>query len=404
MQLENIEVENGENFSSSKFNWALFFGAVFFFMANLFASITIFPAYSLAIGSSHFQAGAQNTVFAISAVALRIYLGPQMDRKGPKQFMLIGVFTFVTAPLLLLLNSGYTMLIAVRLYHSLGLAVVLPGISALVAEMSPTGKIGTYLGSTRIFINIGMLTGPPGAILLINNYGYSHWFVVSALISLISLFLLSSVKTPCGLHDSVKIAGTWKQIIKALREKEIYPIITAIAIFSFSYSAVLSFAKVYIESTLPGAEAAYFFLILGLIGIFTSLGAGALSDRIGREFVAWPMLIILGLGVIVFALLPRWEVFLIISALLLGAGIQGSNLIFGAWLIDVAKPKLRSTTISIQENTIDICFALGAITFGLAAQKQVLSSAFMTAGIITILAVIPLTRGKLPQCKKHGKN
>jgi predicted MFS family arabinose efflux permease len=394
MQSINEQINHSPDFSCSSLNWALFFGAVLFFMANLFASIATFPSYSLAIGSTPFQAGVQNTAFAISAVGLRIYFGPQMDRNGPKKLMLIGIFTFVASPLLLLSSSSYSMLVAVRIFHSLGLAVVLPGISALVAEMAPAGRIGAYLGSTRIFFNVGMLTGPSAAILLINNYGYGHWFVVSSITSLASLLCLAAVKTPSRLHSMAQISGTWKQMHSALSVKEIYPIIAAIAIFSFSYSAVISFANVYLESASPGAAAAYFFVILGLAGIITCIIAGSLSDRIGRERVAWPMLVILGMGVTVFALLPRWEVLLIVSALLLGVGIQGSSLIFGAWLIDIARPELRSTTISIQENMIDICFALGAITFGLAAQGPGLGSAFMAAGIITMIAVIPLVRLK----------
>jgi len=394
MQLINEKNGHSPDFSCNSLNWALFFGAVLFFMANLFASIAIFPSYSLAIGSTPFQAGVQNTVFAATAVGLRIYFGPQMDRNGPKQLMLVGIFTFVTAPFLLLLSPGYIMLVVVRIYHSLGLAVVLPGISALVAEMAPAGRIGSYLGSTRIFFNIGMLTGPSAAILMINNYGYSHWFVISAIISLAALLCLAAVRTPSRLHGAAQISGTWNQMFKALSVKEIYPIIAAIAIFSFSYSAVISFANVYIESASPGAAAAYFFVILGVAGILTCITAGSLSDRIGRERMAWPMLIILGVGVTVFALLPRWEVLLIVSALLLGVGIQGSSLMFSAWLIDIARPDLRSTTISIQENMIDICFALGSITFGLAAQGPGLGSAFMAAGIITMIVVIPLSRVK----------
>ena len=394
MQIINEPGNHSLDFACSSLNWALLFGAVLFFMANLFAAIAIFPSYSLAIGSTPFQAGAQNTVFAMSGVLLRVYFGPQMDRNGPKQLMLIGIFTFVTSPLLLLLSSSYSMLVVVRIYHSLGLAVVLPGVSALVAEMAPAGRIGTYLGSTRIFINIGILTGPSAAILLINKYGHSYWFVASAIISLAAFLCLAAVKTPSRLHGTAQISGTWSQMFKALSVKEIYPIIAAIAVFSLTYSAVISFANVYIEATSPGAAAAYFFIILGVAGIITCIVAGSLSDRIGRERLAWPMLIILGMGVTVFALLPRWEVLLIISALLLGVGIQGSSLMFGAWLIDIARPELRSTTISIQENMIDLCFALGAITFGLAAQGPGLGSAFMTAGIITMLVVIPLSRAK----------
>ena len=72
MQLINEQGEHSPDFSCSSLNWALFLGAVLFFMANLFASIAIFPSYSLAIGSTPFQAGVQNTVFAVSAVGLRI--------------------------------------------------------------------------------------------------------------------------------------------------------------------------------------------------------------------------------------------------------------------------------------------------------------------------------------------
>lgn len=100
-------------------------------MANLFAAIATYPAYTLAIGSSPFQAGLQNTIFAISAVLIRFYLGPLMDRYGAKPSMLLGTFTFATAPILLLLSPSYSLLVSARIYQSLGPAVFLPGKYAL---------------------------------------------------------------------------------------------------------------------------------------------------------------------------------------------------------------------------------------------------------------------------------
>lgn len=92
MQPEDLKIKENKTAAGGWINWILFYGFVFFFMGNLFAAIAVFPAYSLSIGSTPFQAGLQNTIFALSSVAMRFFLGPVMDRKGPKLLMLIGIF------------------------------------------------------------------------------------------------------------------------------------------------------------------------------------------------------------------------------------------------------------------------------------------------------------------------
>lgn len=372
--------------------WFLFFGSVFFFMANLFASMSIYPTYSLSIGSSPFQAGLQNTLFSLTAVLLRFYLGPVIDQKGAKPLMLLGAFTFATAPLLLLVGSSYGMLIAARIYQSVGLAVYLPGMYALTAQMAPAYRIGTYLGTLRIFFNLGLLSGPAVSFLLIENTGYTSWFLLCSFTSLIALLLLSVVKAPPLILSSKKAAGTLTSYLKALSVKQIYPILGGIAIFSITYSAAVSFSGVYIDSINPDGKAALFFAVFGASGIAACFGVGALSDYFGRQKTAWPMLIIMGIGITLLYLLPELPYLLLICAVALGIGIQGSSLVFAAWLIEISKPELRATTISLQENSLDIFFALGALVFGLAAQGPGLGLAFLVTGIVTVIAVFPLGR------------
>ena len=371
-------------------SWSLLFTAVFFFMVNLFASIALFPAYSLYIGSTPFQAGLQSTAFAVAAVLLRIIFGPMIDRYGPKPLMLLGAFTFATAPLLLIASQSYSVLLAARVYQAMGLAVVLPGISALTAEMAPEGRIGTYLGSVRIFMNLAVLAGPAGAFFIIESFGYRQWFFASILIGSISMILLLGVSSSGKKQNYHLTGGSLKQFVRALENVRVYPLIGAIALFSFTYGAILSFAAVHIEKTAPSAEAPLFFVFLGFSGIVASLAAGALSDRFGRRTVAWPLLALLGVGSALFYLIPQWNILILVCAVLFGVGIQGSSLVFAAWLIDTASTDLRATTISLQENTIDICFALSALSFGLAAQGPGLGFAFLLAGTITVLLVFPL--------------
>lgn len=395
MEIHDRKINKNIQSTYSRGNWAMFYLATFLFMGNLFAAIAIFPAYSLAIGSSAFQAGLQSTAFALAAVLLRFFLGPLLDKQGPKPLMLIGIFTFATAPLLIILSPTYSMLLAMRIYQALGLAVVLPGISTLVAGMAPAARIGTYLGTTRIFFNLGLLAGPSVAFTLIENIGYNSWFVVSAITSAIALAALATVKTPPVPSIAELTSGSLNQIKKAFKVKAIYPIIGGIAVYSFTYSAVISFAAVHIDTSSYKGEAPLFFVVLGLAGIAACLGAGALSDHFGRRQVGWPMLAILGTGAALFYFLPLWPALLIICAIILGIGMQGASLVLTAWLIDVSEPSLRATTISIQENTIDIFFALGALSFGMAAGGPGLGTAFLVAGVLTVFLIVPLNKASV---------
>ncbi|MBW6463531.1 MAG: MFS transporter [Firmicutes bacterium] len=395
MQLNNPDLNQNISIDYSWGNWALFYLATFLFMANLFAAVAIYPAYSLDIGSSAFQAGLQSTIFALASVLFRFFLGPRLDRQGPKPLMLVGIFTFATSPLLLIMSPTYTMLISMRLYQALGLAVVLPGISTLAAGMAPTGRIGAYLGTTRIFFNLGLLAGPSAALTLIEGVSYNSWFIVSATSSAIALAAMAAVKTPPVPSVAEIATGSLNQIKKVFKVKQIYPVIGGIAVYSFTYSAVISFAAVHIESSSHRGDGPLFFVILGVAGIASCLGAGVLSDRFGRRQVGWPMLAVLGTGAALFYFLPSWPALVIICAIILGIGIQGTSLVLTAWLIDLSKPSHRATTISVQENTIDIFFALGALSFGMAAEGPGLGTAFLAAGIMTVVLIIPLNKASL---------
>ncbi len=392
MQTDINQNQQSGQFHSKPLNWVLFFGSVFFFTSNLFASISILPGYSLELGSTPFLAGLQNTVFSATAVLLRFIFGPIMDQKGPKPLMLIGVFAFATTPLLIYLSPTYPMLLAARVYQSIGLAVYLPGISTLASEMAPPEKIGTCLGTSRIFINLGLLAGPSAALFIVGAFDFETWLAISAVTSVISFLLLYGVKIPDVSYRTVAVAGSLSQIKKVLTEKLIYPVIGGILLYAFIYSGVVSFAAVHIESAAPNSQAPYFFVILGVAGIAGCLGAGALSDIFSRQKLAWPLLLFLGLGATAFSMIYLSPFLIIICAVILGLGIQGSSLVFAAWLIELSKPELRATTMSMQENSIDIMFAIGALVFGLAAQGPGLVSAFMVVGIFTIAAVIPLAR------------
>lgn len=385
--------------SVNKLNWALLFAAAFLFYVNLFVSITVLPQYAMAIGSTPFQSGLQNTLFFVTAVILRFYSGPYADRRGRKPPLLLGAFVFATTPLLLLASSTVWMLILARVYQAIGLATFLQSGSSLVADMAPEGKRGSYLGAYRLLVVLSVLFGPPAALSLVERSSFQVCFIGCSLIGFAALLMLCMVKTPpLPPGETLTSAGS---VSIVLRNRRVWPLLSGIALASVSYSALLTYVILYISGASRIANPGVYFLYFGLAGIAANVCAGYLSDRFGRAAVAWPALILLGLGNLALAFVHTAPTLVIISSVLAGIGVYGSMLVLIAWLIDVVDGKQRATALSLQENTIDLSFAVGTLFFGLAGSHFGFQTAFTAAGFLVITPAILLllnkSRGQAPE-------
>lgn len=373
-------------------NWFFFYTFTFFFIINTYIALSMFPAFSLSIGASPFQAGLQNTVLLISAVSLRFIFGPILDKYSPKPLILFAMAAYAAANIVLVFFPVYKVLLAVRVVQGLGFAVVLPGISSLVAQMAPPGKLGSYLGTTRMFYNLGLLTGPSAALYIIEQSGYSSMFITSSISLAVSILALILVQTPTVSkvqRERVSLAAQFK---KAVKIPKVPLIISGIAVFAFTYSPIISFSAIYVETSVPSANAPLFFAILGFTGMLACAWVGRLTDRLGSHVVTWPLLAFMGLGAVIFSFIPGRPVLVYASAIIFGLSIQGASLALAKWLIDISKPGIQATLLSLQENMIDLFFALSAFVFGAAAGGIGLKTAFLGAGILTLVLVVPLIK------------
>ena len=378
--------------TASNANWALLFGAAFFFYVNLFVSIAVFPQYALQIGATPFQSGLQSTLFFLTAVILRFYCGPYADRRGRKAPLLLGAFVFATTPLLPIISGSITMLILARVYQAVGLATFLQSGSSLVADMAPPDKRGRYLGAYRLLVVLSVLAGPPAALSLIESAGFRIGFMGSAAVGLAAFLMLIFIKTPpLPPGEILSSAGT---VSLVLRNRRIRPLLAGIALASVSYSALLAYAALHISGSGTSFNPGSYFLYFGLAGIAANLGAGVFSDRFGRAAAAWPALMLLGAGNLLLAFIQFSPALVILSSVLAGVGLYAAMVVLIAWLIDTVEEQLRATVLSLQENTIDLSFAAGTLFFGLAAGRYGFQASFAAVGILLIIPAALLLYSK----------
>jgi predicted MFS family arabinose efflux permease len=204
------------------------------------------------------------------------------------------------------------------------------------------------------------------------------------------VLMLKTAPYPPG--EALTPAGS---IASVLRNRQVRPLLLGIALASISYSSLLTFVVIYISNITSISNPGSYFLYFGLAGIAANLCAGYLSDRLGRSAVAWPALILLGLGNLALAFAPIAPVLVLISSVLAGIGVYGSMLVLIAWLIDTVGENVRATVLSLQENTIDLSFAAGTLFFGMAGSRFGFQAAFAAAGAMLLApALLLLAAGK----------
>ena len=367
-----------QSYYKSKLNFLLFLIVAFFTLVIFFAYFTILPHYVLVLGGSEFQSGLQSTLFFMLAVALRFYFGPLADEKGIRLTLLLSIIVFATASLFFLWSANIWSLLAARLYQAIGVAAFFPSGSSLVAAIAPADRTGTYIGTYRLSMSAAIMVGPFLAEAIIASRGYSAFFLSSFYLGAVALLLAFFVKTPPA--NNLAKANYISKIMDICKDRGLWPPYQGIALSALSFGILLTFTSLFIARTTQVSNHGIYYTIFSLSGLVVNLGAGHLSDRLGRPAVLYPSLMILGLGMSILYFLPGRPAIIIISGLIAGAGYAGSMSVGAAWIVDSVDTKTKTTALAMQENVIDLSVGLGSFIFGAITAWVGMGSSFFLSG------------------------
>lgn len=367
-------------------NFFLIFCGAFLVFVNFYTAVTVLPLYITELGGSEFDAGLQNTLFFLASIILRFYFGPLTDRKGRKIPLMVGAFVFCTAPLLFLISSNLWSLTLARIYQAIGIAAFFSSGGTLVADMAPTERLGLFMGIFRLMFTLALLSGPSIALLVIDKYNFTIWFIISFLIGLLALGLISLIKTPAWSRNTENASSSsFKAIVK---DSVVWPIYGGIALTSLGYGVIVTFVVLYISKFTQITNPGIYFTYLSLAGIVANLSAGYLSDRFGRPTIVWPAVILLGIGIALLFYLPGAPLILMLSSIIVGLGVFGGLAALIIWLVDVTDKENRGTVLALQESTIDLAFGMGSFVFGVSSGWIGIRISFLGLGLGVLLLAL----------------
>ena len=349
--------------------------STFTLFASFYFLLITLPIYIEKIGGTESEIGLIIGVFTISAVALRPFIGQEVDRRGRKIILISGILVFFISMLLYDYTKSVTTLLLLRVFHGVGWGAATTAATTLIADIAPPRRRGEAMGVFGMASNVAMAIGPALSIILLQAYDFSILFSIGAGISLVSLLLAFPISETMVKHPKTPLFSREALFPSAL-----------MFIVSLTYGSIVSFLSLF--ALKQGiANPGVFFSVFAVTLILVRALAGKLSDIKGRKFVIIPGMILIAAGLWILSTASLLENFLA-AALLYGLGFGLVHPSLMAFLVDRVSETGRGAAMGTFTASFDLGIGTGSILLGLVLQYYGFQVIYTLGGLIVLIGAI----------------
>ena len=300
--------------------------ATLFFYLSFYLILPVMPLYVTSLGGSSLQLGLIIGLFASVAMLVRPPAGWFIDTRGCRLVLLAGMAVFLLASLGYVIVRSVEGILALRVFHGLGMGLFPTAATVLVAELAPLARRGEAMGWFGIANSAGLIVGPALGPAIAGRVGYPTLFLLAA--SVAALGLVCLLLTP-GPRRAPTQASRLPRPRDLFCRDALLP--SGILLFLYiPYGAMVAFIPV-IAVARGLANPGLYYTVFAVAMLLVRARAGRLSDRLGRAAVILPGMLLASVGYLVLGLTSG------VVGVLVGGAIYGLS--FG-----IVQPALMALT------------------------------------------------------------
>ena len=265
---------------------------------------------------------------------------------------------------------------------------------ALVADISTDQNRGGNFGLMKAMDNLGAVCGIVICLLLFEHIGFTKLFLIAALPSLVSAFLIYKyIKEDKSSDKKLFAAFTMKDLDTNFK---LFLILNSVfTLGAFSYSFLLIFAGK------TGFKATYlpvFYLIITVTAAIFSLPMGKLSDKIGRKKLMYLAFILWAAICVSFILSTH---FMVVFAVFFLYGLHKAALetVQKTYTSELCPDCFRATGLGVFQMAIGICALPASLIAGFLWDKINMQAPFYLSLALSLIACFLLLFVKEIDCK-----
>lgn len=351
---------------------------------SMYLLTSVVPLYLAVSGSGGIGAGLSTGAMMLSAVATELVVPRMLARWGYRVVLGLGLTLLGAPSLVLLFTSSLPIVLAVCVVRGAGLAILVVGAVALVAEVTPARRRGEAFGVYGLAVGLPAVIGLPLGVYLTKLIGFDALFVLAAAASLAGLVTLGAMpSSPSVEEQHVKVLG-------GLRG-------SGLLMPAFVFAAVTVAAGISV-TFLPLAVAADKHSMIAtalLIQAAAAPGArwlaGRYGDRVGPAKLLVPALVLsaLGAGALIMIGSP---VAILIGSALFGTGFGAAQNLTLTLMYNRVDRSRYGQVSALWNLAYDGGWGIGAIVFGAVVAGTGYPVAFGLTALVVAIAVVPAVR------------
>ena len=337
------------------------------------------------LGGSALDAGLAMTYFQIGTILCRPFAGRLIDGLDKRIILLISSALFFVIMGLFNLTTSLQTIFVLRGLHGAIFALGTTVMAALAVVVLPASRKGEGINMFAVFSNIAMVLGPAVGLYALQAYGSSALYMFLTIMTALAFVLSNVIRLPKELaKPKQKTSKGWS--ISQFIEKRSLPWALMGLFIGFTYSGVLVFIPIELNSMGAGVWGSVFFALFALMIIISRPVVGKVYARYGSRFVIYPGvgLFIVGLAILGVVSTP---VGIICTAPLLGLGYGAAQPAFQALAVQSAPIERAGVSTATYFLALDIAVGAGSVILALIANALGYQYLYQITSLIMIIAL-----------------
>ena len=389
-------ISSQEKFSPDRnIVWYLFLLGFFAIFSTTISKNPVLSLFSQALGADDAVIGLIAAVSPLAGILFSFPVGVLSDNSGRRKLLIVSGVVFLSAPLCYLFITDPVWLIPVRFFHGTATAILVPVISAVIAERFPDTK-GAILGQFSSATLTGRTIAPVIGGIIISYFVFWPGLTAYRIVYLVAAFAAVPVLILTLMYRDDRTALPGLVPLSRFRESFAtffsHARLRATALVDmatyFAFGAFETFLPLVLASQgITAVQTGIIFAVQVLIIAGTKPFFGNLADRFDKRIQIAAGLVILGCSVAVIPLVSSFTLFLLVSATL-GIGMSLSTAATSAYVADIAHKEQIGASMGALSSTMDIGHSAGPLITGIIITAVGYTTGFLVSFLLAITVTV----------------
>ncbi|PZT55933.1 MFS transporter [Paenibacillus silvae] len=351
-----------------------------------------------------FQVSLFTCLFALSAIAARLYSAKALEKGLRNAMIYIGLSVALLATLGYYFAAGIAVLLLLRMLFGVGFGMSSTAFPTMASDIVPVKRMGEGMGYFGLSTSLAMSMGPIIGVTLLQGAGFVTLMVCTAAVIAViyplsySLTRKKAARTKQAAEPAAVIVSGAPSAASAaagktaFNRKLILPSVLN-GLLSITYGGLVGFIVLFGKEA-HLANPALFFLFNAMAVLVVRPFAGRIYDSKGPKALLIPGAVCIALGLVILSTASTMPV-LFAAAFMYGIGYGSMQSSLQTWMIQVVSPAQRGMANGMFLNTLDLGIATGALLLGSIASLTSYTEMYRYSILFMVLfLLIYLIQGK----------